>query len=378
MGLIGLTAMFVSYFFIKQSFENQSEGTGNKFIEGLIPFTYAPYFLIIKNLYANDNSKIKRFFPKILAFTIIVFAVGIGGNARSLFITGIVAAGIGYFLGLLLGKFEFKILTGKNIMIASIAFWLLTGPIADIGTAMLVVRQQRGTISKEAMLRKTIDVYEDKEALRVYKKIADENRLIREWDEHYFDNIFLARFCNLKFNDASLEQYNKIGRVDPQLQQFSIDRSLAVLPQPMLSLLQIDIDKIKLISSSFGDNLFSRAGGSYALGGFRLGQFAGTGMASFGWWYLLILAVGIIPVYFALDLFVIHSKGIRRTLSSPLLSLSGLIPITTIFMFLSLSSISESVVNLYTYLLRGWPQLVILYWLMFFITRRIGWLISSK
>ena len=377
MGIIGLLAMFASYFFIKQSFQNESEGSGNKFIEGLVPFTYSPYLLLVKALYGASSSKLKGYIPKILVFTALLFAVGIGANARSLFITGIVAGGIAYFLGLLLGKLSFRFFSGKNFAIVAFFVWLATGPLADIGTAMVVVRSQRGSISKTEMLLKTLDTYDDKEALRSFKKMIADSRINLVWDEHYFDNIFLARFCNLKFNDLSIEQANKINQIDEKMQNYSLDRLWSIFPQPVLSLLQVDLDKKTVLSSSFGDYLYFRSGGSAnALGGFRTGQFAGTGMAAFGWWYLLLLGLGIIPVYFLLDLFVISIKSPVLKSRFFRISFAGLLSITSIFMFLSLSSTSESVINIFTYILRGWIQIVLLYWIVYALTRKLVFILK--
>ena len=378
MGIIGLVSMFVTYFINKQTYELKTEGAGNHFIEGLIPFSYAPYFILVKKLYSEEEPDLKKYASRIGIFTALLFAVGIGGNARSLFITGIVSAAMGVFLGMLLGKFYYKLITGKNIMIVVLALWLVTGPLADIGTAMVIVRQHRGTISKTDMLLKTLDVFEDKKALRIYKRANASTNQELLYDEHYFDNIFLARFCNLKFNDSSLEQFHKIGAADSQVQKYSIDKIYAELPQPLLNMFEINIDKESIIGSSFGDFLIFRAGGgSVVLGGYVLGQFAGTGMAAFDWWYLLLLGAGILPIYFLLDLFVIRVRSRGQKAGITLISLAGLLPISTIFMFLSLSTVSESVVNLFTYILRGWIQMVILYWIMYFMARKLNYVLSK-
>lgn len=375
MGIIGLTSMFVSYFFIKQSYENISEGADNKFIEGFIPFTYAPYFLLLCQLYSPRELRNKKItIILVILFSTLVFAVGIGGNARSLFITGLVATAIGYFVGLILGKFSHKIFTIKSITLAFIVFWFVTGPLSDLGTSMVIARAQRGNISKIQMLDKTLELYKDKQALRFFK--LAEGKKIKEWDEHYFDNIFLARFCNLKFNDVGLEQYYKMDGIDSRMFDYSVARFWSVLPQPLLDVLQLNIDKKKILSASIGDQMLHVAGGSNALGTFRTGQFASTGMASFGLGYLLLLGFGLIPLFFLLDLFVIYRQTNDNIYT--FISLGGLLPITSFFMFLSLSTTSQSVIFIFTYMLRDWPQLVTLYLLLFFVSKQLSILISGS
>ncbi|RAJ96084.1 hypothetical protein LX87_03834 [Larkinella arboricola] len=376
-GITGLVCMFVSYFFVKQDYNNYSEGSGNKFMEAFIPFTYAPYFLLLKELYGGTtHKKTKKLYIQIILFTVALLAVGIGGNARSLFIKGFVAAGITYFLGLLLGRFNYeKIFTIKNVIILALGFVVVTGPLADIATAMVIVRGQRGSISKMEMLVRTLEIFKDKDAIRAYK-LAAVDRKVSEWDEHYFDNLFLARFCNLKYNDASLELADKIGEVDREMRNYSIDRFWSTFPKPVLEFLHIDVNKDFVTSCSYGDYLFLRAGGYNALGGFRTGQFAGTGMAAFGWWYLLILLTGIVLAFFIFDLFVVHK--VKGNYNTVYLSLIGLLPITSTFTFMASSSTSESVMNIFNFLIRGWIQISLLYFLLFIVSKKLLGLFSRK
>jgi hypothetical protein len=371
MGFIGSAGMILTYFTgNRYNVTDEERGGLAKILQALIPFAYAPYFILLRKLYDPKSKKVKQPVFRIIIYSILILIVGIGGNSRASFMTGITAAGIAYFLGLLLGKFNYRIFTIKNTILLALGFWIITGPLSDLGTAMLMVRGQRTDISSTELISKTLNAYTDKKALRIYKQTAVEN--ISDWNENYFDNIFLARFCNLKFNDGGLKQYEKIGHIDPKMQKYSIDKFWAALPLPLLSFFNVSIDKKTVISASFGDYLFSRAGGANALGGFRTGQFASTGMAAFGWCYLLLLGVGIIPLFFLLDLFVIFKKNYQQKKYITYVSLAGLIPITSFFMFLSLSSTSESVVNIYTYLLRGWIQLVFLYWLVYYVSRKIA------
>lgn len=380
-GLMGLLAILCKYLLGGGYSDDpgaQNVGAASKFLEGFIPYAYAPFIILLKKLYSSKASKLSNaLIYKMVFYTIALIGAGMIANSRATFMKGITSLGITYFLGLLLNKFDYRVFKAKYILMASLAGWVITGPLSDLGVAMVVVRGQRSTVSGTELVSQTLDTYNNKPALEHYKKITLENEASSDWNEHYFDNIFLARFCNLKYNDASLEQYNKIGRIDPLIQENSIDRFWAILPQPMLSLLQINIDKTYVTSSSYGDYLFMRAGGSSALGGFRTGQFAGTGMAGFGWWYLLILAIGIIPMYFLLDLFVIWDRNKISKKYKTYISLAGLIPITAYFMYLSLLTTSESVITIYSFLLRGWMQSVFLYWFIFFLARKLSFVLKT-
>ena len=283
-------------------------------------------------------------------------------NARGLFMQGLTSMALVFFLGLLIDKFDYRIFKMKYVIIGMMSFWIITGPLSDIGTAMVVVREQRSDISSQELLNKTLLVFQDKQAISNYKKLALSN-IGADWDEIYFDNIFLARFCNLKFNDSNLLQGLKIKENDTRMLNYSIDRFWAILPSPILEVMQIDIDKKSVTSNSFGDYLYFCNGGENALGGFRTGNFAGTGMAAFGWWYLVILGIGMIPLFFLIDLFTFNFK--KKGTTKVFFSLVGLILISTIFTFWGTSSASESVVSIYTFIVRGWLQSVLLYFVVF-------------
>ncbi|WP_207508416.1 hypothetical protein [Telluribacter humicola] len=363
-GMIGMTSMFYLYFVAGVHENKENVSTSSQFIRGFVGLSYAPFILPLKRLYSKVHESEQVPYKMLGLYALILLAISIGTNSRGAFMYGFTSIGLAYFMGLLLGKYSpNKLFSYKNLLICVLSFWLITGPLADLGTAMVVVRGLRTDVSSSELLAKTLEVYQNKEELKTYKKVAKVN--MDAWDEEYFSNIYLARFSNLKFNDLSLEQAIKLGSADERMRDYSLNRILAILPQPLLTVLQVEIDKNDLISISFGDYLYYLAGGgTAALGGFRTGQFSGTGMASFGWWYLLYLAGGIFIVYFLIDLLAI--KGINT--DETFISLAGLISVTSLFSFLSVSTASEHVVNLYTFAMRGWIELVFLYLLVIHFT----------
>jgi hypothetical protein len=363
-GFIGLLSMFYLYFIVGISSSSETN-TYYKFIQGLFPFTYAPYFVPMGKMFGSKSIN-KHIVFKLIFYSILLLGISLGANSRGALMLGFASLGFTYFLGILLNIFSVKIFSKKNILIGITAFIVITGPLTDFGLAMVIVRQQRVDITSLDLINKTILIYNDKESLNEYKKISKFLESESDWDENYFNNILLSRFSNLKFNDASLEQYYKINTVDADMTNYSINRVLATFPNPVLSAFNIDIDKEKILSNSFGDYLYFRASNeASALGGFRLGQFAGIGMASFGWFYLLILGILLIPIFYLFDLFYLKNVNSNQFR----FSLCGLLIITSVFTFLSLSSISENVLNLVSYLLRGWIQIVFLYILIFYVSR---------
>ena len=209
-----------------------------------MPFSYAPFFIPFGKLYGNEQKQsTNRLVIYLLLFAVVLFAVSIGRNSRGAFMFGFTSVGFGYTLGLLLGAFSSRIITFRNVFFVGILVWLLVGPIADVGTAMVIVRGERADLSGAELFDRTLETFFDKEAI-VQRRLDDNNYVADpEWDERYLDNIFLARFSNIKFNDLSLVQFSKLSKYDPDMLNYSMDYLLSQLPEPLINAFSIDVDK---------------------------------------------------------------------------------------------------------------------------------------
>lgn len=369
MGLLGIGAAFYVFFMTPEVGREVTGEASDKFVQGLLPFQYAPFFIPFGKLFGGREANIKRVGPMLIIYTVLLFAISIGRNSTGALMFGFTAVAFGYVLGLLLGIFEAKIFTVKNLVAVGLFGWLLVGPLADLRTAMVLVRDQRTEVSANELISMTLDAFNDKEAIAARREYDETTEA--EWDERYLDNVFTARFGNIKFNDINLVQAFKVRENDPDMLKYSVDYMLGGLPGPFLKALKIDVDKESLYSVSIGDYLYLAAGGYGTVGGFRSGHFAGTGMATFGWWYLLILGVGIVFVFFLFDKFY-RIKTVPSLSSENLFekriqfSFCGLLALTSIFLyFVAL----QSVIQIGIFLYRGWLQLALLYFAMFHITR---------
>lgn len=376
MGAIGLLAnVYVLAANTNVSVE-VSGNAGDKFIQSLFSFSYAPFFIPFYGLYGSNKIASKKLIPLLIAFTLALFLISIARNSRGAFMIGFTSVGFSYLLGLFLGIFKPPKIAYKMVILSCLGFWIITGPLADLGTAMVIVRGDRNDISRAELIDLTISAFSDKEAINLRR--LEDMEFESDWDERYLNNVFTSRFSNLKFNDASLVQAAKIGDNNPLMYNYSIDYIWGALPGPVLKIVKPDLDKESIYSMSFGDFIYSLTGaGAKVAGGFRLGHFAGTGMASFGWWYLAILGLGMIPVYFLFDKLSIKRQinFMRGKLKSERVNFSicGLLCLTSIFQFLP----TESVVGPATFLIRGYIQLLILYWFIFQLTNAIIYLIKK-
>jgi hypothetical protein len=379
MGAIGMLSSFYVYFTAPDIGREITGSASDKLVQGLVPFSYAPFFIPLAKLYGNNEKTHRGFSLMIIAYSLILFAVSMARNSRGAFIFGLTNPAFAYALGLLLGVFYTKILTFRNVVVVGLLGWLLVGPFTDLGTAMLIVREKRTDIPPMELVQLTLETYDDKKALEARAKGDKEESMDFDWDERYLDNIFTARFANIKFNDASLITYSKVGKYDPDMQQFSIDFLIASLPDPVIKLFGFDVDKELVVSLSFGDFLYILSGGYGTPFGYRVGHIAGTGMAAYGWWYLLLLGLVAIPIFYLNEKFFRRKKGAELLEAQTpeerfKFSFCGVLQITSFFQFF----VFESVVNGAIYLIRGWIQIVILYFLIFHLSRLLSILISGR
>jgi hypothetical protein len=379
MGMLGMAASFYVYLANPEVGQGATGDPAGKMLQALGPFMYAPFFIPFSKLYGNKSEPPRGFSMMIAAYALLLLGISMAQNQRGTFMFGLVTPAFAYAIGLLLGVFKTRILTVRNVVVAGLLVWVLTGPFTDLGTAMLLVRDQRKDIPPSELITLTLEALDDKEAIENKRKDDVNEPVDFDWDERYLDNLFTARFANIKFNDASLITYSKVGMFDPDMQDFSVDQILASLPEPVLAMFNLDVDKETLHALSFGDYLYILSGGYGTPTGWRVGHMAGTGMATFGWWYLLFLGLIMLPIFYLTDKFFRPrvDKAAAESLAPEdkfRFSFCGVLRLTAFFQFLLI----ESVVLGVTYLIRGWIQMVLLYFLMFHISRIIRIVFTRK
>ncbi|NTE04662.1 hypothetical protein G6M26_43280 [Agrobacterium tumefaciens] len=364
MGLIGFLANIYVLVFNQSLATEISGDASGKAIQALFPFAYAPYFIPFKSLFGGVGKVKKSTIYLLIAFTIMLFIVSIARNSRGVFMIGFTSIGFAYFLGLLIGIFRIPKVNYKIVLLAIFGIWFVNGPLGNLGTAMLLVRSERSDLSKKELIEKTWMAMKDDRAIAVRR--LEDRQFESDWDERYLDNAFASRFATVKYSDASLVQAEKVGVNNPQMRSHTINYVWGALPDPVLRVIKPEIDKESLYAQSFGDYIYNLAGaGNSTFGGYRLGNMSGTGMAAFGYWYLVILGLVMIPVFLLFDKFIIRGALKYRlhgkVEQNIIFSVCGLLALTSIFQYLP----TESVAGPFTFLIRGYIQSLFLYFIMF-------------
>jgi hypothetical protein len=365
MGAVGVFALAVSSWF-----GSLVESTVIlKFIQGFQFLSVIPVAFLLPGLWSGSVGSKSQLLGKPLLmfifFMALIVGVSVGRNSRAPFVLPVACLMLGLVLEWLYGQIRIRLVS----ILAALFSVLIFLPLAtDLATAMVMVRGLRGDMPPAELVDQTISQFQDRDSIRNYRIATSDLGLTSEWSENYVSNVFLSRFTNAKYPDNSLEN---AARLSPSSREaiaaFQWRRLLAILPSPILSLF-VDATEFKedLTRFSFGDKLYSLASGArYEFGGFRAGHFFGTGMAGFGYGYLLILLCGLLMLFPLVDAHAL--VPFQGFLASPLISVVAITQFITWFSF----SNSESVVEILAFPLRGFIEPVVLFALLRWLLGRV-------
>lgn len=323
-----------------------------KLIEALGFLAYAPAVLLFPNLTGLQKSKLKY----VIFYLLLLVFINIAKNSRQAIIEPFAIISILWLLDIIKNRKPvreiFKL--WKLVLLVGIGFLGLT-IISDLSNAMLYTRDIRTDVSKEELLKKTLEVYQNKELLKqveLQKKALTVENYNEGWTEDYIDNFMLNRYANLRISDQTIYLAQKKGFFNQTIiDDFSI-QLWRVLPTPILNLIGIELDKEK-IAYSRGDVLYGEGGG------YRVTSHVGDGLATFGYWYFSLQTIVLIIIFWLLNSFVFYGKN--KIIYAPL----GLF---LIFNFLGMFRNANGILGDIQFILREYVQLIFLYMLVFYFT----------
>lgn len=190
-----------------------------------------------------------------------------------------------------------------SLLTVLVCVWLISGPITNLAASMLIARKFRRTDSSVRLAKETWSIYRSGRAIRVYEEAGRVLRL-SSYNERYYNNIFLNRIGNVRFTDLSIDAAHSVMTLGESsyFRRDQFEKVVALLPDPVIRMLQLDIDKKEVLSGSSEDVLYSMATG-FPVGGFKTGSGLVIIRMTFGlMWpiYLGLMSVAIFTVFDAL------------------------------------------------------------------------------
>lgn len=295
----------------------------------------------------------------LILFVLLLAAIGLMRNARQLMLIGPFQAALTYFL---VAAQDPGLVTRRTIVkAASIAVATLVGitAFADLSAAMTVAREKRETSTPMQVVEETFALLSEPEKLNAYRTQLELASKVALYDEAYLRNPVLARLSETKFHDNMVYfGSNFRGNDTSELWDITGFKLLQAFPLPLLEALDIDIDKSRN-AFSMGDYYRYLNEGETVLGGYATGSMWADVYALFGLW-LPFAAFGLMMIIF------LAFDGLSKP--SNLASISPILLGSTFIIF-EYGLGADSLATKLAFLMRDWPQKIVLYLLVYQVLR---------
>lgn len=371
LGLIGCASVILTGTDYESAASFGLASAGGKLIRAFGFLKYAPFLIPFRG--ALSGFPVRTRMPLILlggyfaALVVISFAT----NSRSTFADAVPTIGICVLLAAGLGRLDLKRVPPARLLVFAIAGVLGALLLSRVALAMVVVRDYRYSVDVGMLVNMTLEALFNTEWLNAAKAKMDVAVNVGDYSETYVDSRFFARFLLTKFHDNVFYYFSLMGPDQiASYKGFMLDRLLGTMPDPLLRLFGIVLDKQDLVVSN-GDYVVYIVDG-WGLGGFKTGSMMAEVYAVFGWAWPLVLAASALLLFVFYDAFVMGTNAGRLAFAPlAILLIWNLVGTTA-----SVGFGTESVANIPSAIVRGLPQNVVMYLIAFAgvrgLTRLLG------
>jgi hypothetical protein len=287
--------------------------------------------------------------------------IGIASNARIAFGAGMLIIALSCIVCILSGRISVRPRQIVWMTVLILALLPIFSLLSDLATAIVIVRAERSELSPMETINSTVSTFLDGSAVEVQREIDD--IISSNYNEVYIGNPFFKKIVLTKHVDRNLSEVSNFSQAQvDEARKLFWDRTLAILPTPVLRMVALDVNKDDLAFSS-GDFYWSITSGE-AMEGFRTGSSIADGGAIMGLFYVPLLAVLILINYIIFDALAKYDDRRRWISISPV----GVLYLWIIF---ASSIVDESVSGQLSRLFRGFPVMLILYCLTFMLSRAV-------
>jgi hypothetical protein len=319
-----------------------------------LPFLILVYCRQFGEAYASMKTQL----PLVAMFALAVVVLAVVRNARQLMFIGPL---IGTLMYMAVAVREPGPMPRKSI--ARVGVGLVMGVVAvallaDLVTAMAVVRDKRDEVKGLALIEETFYTLQDSAKLDAYHERGYLNTVQGLYDENYVDNPLLGRLSETKFHDNMLyfsRDLSEAGR--SRVIEENITKVILLLPQPFIDFLGLKINKQEH-SYSMGDVYVQDVLG-LPQGGYITGSIWADSVAIFGDFWPFVVFLILVVYCMAFDSM---SKALPVLVIAPV----GFCSAYAIFMY---GIGGESLAIKSATLLRGLPQTIFLFAIAYYPIR---------
>ena len=318
-----------------------------KFAPFLIPFRGA-----LSGLPVRTRSPLLLLGGYFVGLVVISFAT----NSRSTFADAIPTIGICALIAVGLGRMDLRRITIPKLIVFLLVAAIGGILLSRVALAMVVVRDFRTNANIGMLVGLTIDALFSNEWLEIAKAKMDTSVMVANYSETYVDSRFFGRFLLTKFHDNILYYFSLMGPDQvTSYKGFMSARLWATLPDPLLRMFGISIDKQDLIVSN-GDYIIYLVDG-WGLGGFKTGSMVGEIVGVYALAFPLVVIGCALLLFVVYDAFVVRAFRDRLACSPFILLLIWNLCGTTAAFGLG----AESITAIPAGIVRGLPQNILVY-----------------
>lgn len=322
------------------------------FIPFLIPIYYSQYGEAFCNIKRN-------IFYLVIHFAFI-FLICLLFNARGTLFLAFVTVGIVLTLFAMKSRIILTSTILFRVVIAILVALSIAIPASNITTAMAIARADRGKVSPIKVFTKTIENFNNPQKLEAYRISEDFGTKYLIYNEYYISHPLLGRFVNTQRHDSQIYFAGLINdHFSNELLRKSFDYLWIVLPQPLLDLLKIDIDK-RYFVVSMGDQMAHYAVGT-TLGGLRTGSVFAQLLLFFGGFAVMI--------YFFMCLILFASMDIFSKRSPDGIAIVSTLGMLNLWTYFNSGIVADSFNQLFIGIVRGVFQPAVLYFIVIFVVK---------
>ncbi len=364
MGAIGIVSLLLG-----GGGDGGDGGVIRKVFQGMSFVAWTPFLIpmfLLQQGQSYCNAKKNIIFLALYAALIVL--LGMAVNARGMMLAGFMTIGLFALLTALRSTLPVRAVQVAKIGMLSLVLGAVAIPVNDLVGAMGIARKVRGNVSAVQMVEETLYYFQQPSLLNAEREKGSFISIQSRYDETYFASSLAGRLIEAKFHDNALFFASRISSKDyDDLLSTTGDFFWATLPDPALQAMKIDVDK-KDLNFSMGDYI-SHLGGGGGLGGRKTGSGFAQGLTVFGYTFPLIYLLVCPILFLAHDLLAYRSPG-----GSVWISTLGMLGIWKLFQY---GISAESLHYIFMAVVRGVPQGIVLYLLIFHIARIGAGMLSS-
>lgn len=272
-----------------------------KVLEAMSFMVWMPFLILVfQRVYGEAYASFKKQLPLVLVYAGLIFMLGMALNVRQFMLIGPVTALLLYMMVAVRDPSPMPRRSMSKVAVMLVVGAVGVSMLADLATAMAVVRDKRDSVSKLEFIEETYLAFQNKPALQAYRDQGSIAALTSNYDEAYLSNPVLNRFSETKFHDNMLFFSSGFSEADrDEVIQQNKTKFLMILPQPVLDELEVDLKKYKN-QFSLGDVYVNNVTGS-PLGGFITGSIWADAWVIFDVFAPFVVGLMFVLIFITLD-----------------------------------------------------------------------------